>query len=328
MKGQSEVMIFVLLFAVGLMIFIIALFWSWGIFQQNMDMGKVAAAENFMRKLNDEISSLIKYGGSTSLDYNLDGTVELVSYDSDILCLEGEDGIDGDEYNVSQQGAFGYNPGSNCGPSGHYFIGASTGIYIFKTPPLPQEGDYILVFDYNRGDPGQLEEDFSVGCGGQVYNFPDDAGSKAWRWNSVTCHFNEGVNYFNFTSTGADSVWFDSFRITATISYIIEFKTPINLELPRYWVNLTPTDTSTFNNEYVKGLPSVREMLDGNLFRVQLTYPTREYYSGELKVGELKVELFTEGPRVAKPDIIKVEKNSTYFSDGNDIIVKIKMTFI
>lgn len=189
MKGQSEVMIFVLLFAIGLMIFIIAIFWGWGIFQQNMDIGKVAAAENFMRKLNDEISNLIKYGGSTSLDYNLDGTIELISDDT------------------------------------------------------------------------------------------------------------------------------------------IEFKTTVNLELPTYWINLTPTDMSSFENKYVEGLPSIREMLDGNLFKIRLTYPPREYYSEGLKIGELKVELFTEGPRVAMPDVIKIEKNSTH-SYNDFVVTKIKINFI
>jgi len=327
MKGQSEIMIFVLLLAIGLMIFMIAIFWGWGIFQQNMDMAKVAAAENFMRKLNDEILSSIKYGGSRSFDYNLDGTIELVFYDSDILCLE-------NGYILELLGDAGrVTLGSSCGPSvteggGSYFVEGGTGIIRVKTPSLPEEGDYTLAFDENRGTWYQDYENFSVGCGGKIYNYIDDANPpQRWRWKSVTCHFNQGVNEFNYTSTGEDSIWFDSFRISATISYIIEFKTPINLELSREWVNLTPTNID-FENTDVKTLPSIREILDGNLFRIQLSYSSMEYYLGEEQIGKLKIELFTEGPRVAKPDIIKIEKNSTYISDENDVTIKIKITFI
>jgi len=323
MKGQSEVMIFVLLFVIGLMIFIIAMFWGWGIFQQNMDMGKVAAAENFMRKLNDEISGLIKYGGSQSLDYNLDGAVELVNdrvieirtpvsielprdwieitpsvykrtidseeifvegfpyiremldgdifkiqliypppYDTGILCLEG--------YNISQGYSWGYiYPYSdNCGGpySGVFFVGGGTGFIVFNTTQIPQEGDYILTVDYEIGSEDQFYENFSIGCGGQVYDFQDDVDEpEEWRWKSVTCHFNQGVNEFNFTSTGEHSVHFDSFRILETRNI-------------------------------------------------------------------LEINFFTEGPRVAKPDIIKIEKNSTYIdvdAVGTDFVVtKIKITFI
>ena len=59
MKGQSELVVLILLVGLGLVILTLSLMWGWNIFQQNMDMIKVTTAENFMRKLNDKILNLI-----------------------------------------------------------------------------------------------------------------------------------------------------------------------------------------------------------------------------------------------------------------------------
>lgn len=374
MKGQSEVMIFVLLFAIGLMIFIIAVFWSWSIFHQNMDMAKVAGAENFMRKLNDEILNLIKYGGSTSLDYNLDGTIELVNGKGGYTKIYDFVGITypSDTHKMWEGCAItealplpedvGYGE-EDCylvisAPNGVCFhTCGGTGInrewhkFRFLVDEPSSTVNNLTVFwrgivSYGTVSPCEPTIDSSALY---IWNFNTAS------WELVDFHssssaqyviksFISNINYYinsegyiyliasTLTSDprcSAISSDFVKVEISTLPSpyNIIEFKTSVNIELPKYWVNLTPTDTSSFGDEYVKGLPSIREMLDGNLFKIQLTYPTREYYSGELQLGELKVELFTEGPRVAKPDIIKIEKNST--SVYNDVVVtKIKITFI
>ena len=77
-KGQSEVVTFILLFLIGLALFMAAISWSSGLFQQNVDAGKVATTENFMFKLDSAIQSVIRHGGSQYVNYDIDGTIELL----------------------------------------------------------------------------------------------------------------------------------------------------------------------------------------------------------------------------------------------------------
>ncbi|NIM46693.1 MAG: hypothetical protein GTN40_00860 [Candidatus Aenigmarchaeota archaeon] len=101
------------------------------------------------------------------------------------------------------------------------------------------------------------------------------------------------------------------YRVDGPITLIdgktIEVRTvvPSEISLPRYWNNIS--SDSSF----------IREMLDGDVFRIQLIYPENEY----------KIEFFTEGPTIAKPKIVKVEKNSTYI-ENNKAAIKIRITFI
>lgn len=78
MKGQSEILVFVLLFIISIALFVSATLWSKNIFQQNVDIAKMENAEKFMRDLNENIQSIIKFGGSKEIRYPLDGTIELV----------------------------------------------------------------------------------------------------------------------------------------------------------------------------------------------------------------------------------------------------------
>ncbi|MHA1874693.1 MAG: hypothetical protein ACTSVB_11325 [Candidatus Heimdallarchaeaceae archaeon] len=170
MKGQAEIVVFILLFVIGLSLFIISTFWSRNIFKQNTDLAKIELARKTLIDLDKNIKDLIKFGGSRNIDYNLDGTIEL---------------IDDPEHNK------------------------------------------------------------------------------------------------------------------------IEIKTEVSINLPEKWVNLT-TDSSY-----------IREKLEGNILRIQLIYPESSY----------KVEFFTEGPKLAKPETIRIEKNSTYVVDSTTVI-KIKVAFI
>jgi hypothetical protein len=78
MKGQAELIIFILLFIISIVLFTAATVWSRGIFQQNVDVAKLEAAEKFMKDLDKDISNVIKFGGSKEIEYNLDGTIEIV----------------------------------------------------------------------------------------------------------------------------------------------------------------------------------------------------------------------------------------------------------
>lgn len=78
MKGQSDIVVFILLFLIGLALFSLALVFSTGVFNQNIDVTKVTSAENIMRSLDNKIQSVIGYGGSQSLDYSLNEEIELL----------------------------------------------------------------------------------------------------------------------------------------------------------------------------------------------------------------------------------------------------------
>ena len=77
MKGQSELLVFVLLFLISIGLFTTAVFWGRGIFQQNVDISKVSTVESFLKELNNDIQSLIKFGGYEEIDYKIDGFITL-----------------------------------------------------------------------------------------------------------------------------------------------------------------------------------------------------------------------------------------------------------
>jgi hypothetical protein len=78
MRGQSEILVFVLLFIISIALFVAATSWSKNIFQQNVDVARVENTEKFMRDLNENIQSVIKFGGSKEIRYDIDGTIGLV----------------------------------------------------------------------------------------------------------------------------------------------------------------------------------------------------------------------------------------------------------
>lgn len=78
MKGQSEILVFVILFLLGISLFIIAILWGKDIFQQNVDMSKSSSAEIFVKDLDYNIKSLIKYGGHEEITYRVDGPITLI----------------------------------------------------------------------------------------------------------------------------------------------------------------------------------------------------------------------------------------------------------
>jgi len=83
MKGQSETIVFVLLFLIGITLFATAYVFSSGIFNQNLDVAKIESAENIMRSLDSKIQSVIGYGGSQSFDYALNE--EILVFDANTL---------------------------------------------------------------------------------------------------------------------------------------------------------------------------------------------------------------------------------------------------
>jgi hypothetical protein len=170
MKGQSEILVFILLFLLSISMFVTTIFWSKGILQQNMYTAKITSAEKAAKELDEGIKSIVRFDGMEEIDYGVDGPITLL--------------------------------------------------------------------------------------------------------NSST------IEIRTIASSDVTSV-------------------------PKYWSNLTS------DHSYI------REMLDGDLFRVQIIYPE----------GSEKIVLFTDGPTLSKPKIIRLEKNSTVVENSKPTI-RIRITFV
>jgi len=57
----------------------VTVIWGGSVIQRNQDITRVTAAENFMQNLDNKIKSVINFGGSDSIDFNLDGFMNLIS---------------------------------------------------------------------------------------------------------------------------------------------------------------------------------------------------------------------------------------------------------
>ena len=77
MKGQSQIISFILLFAIGTGLLASAVLWSNQAFKTNKDYMDIESAENMMSDLESKIESVAEYGGMEKEDITVDGTVEL-----------------------------------------------------------------------------------------------------------------------------------------------------------------------------------------------------------------------------------------------------------
>ena len=78
MKGASEIIVFVLLFLIGVTLFLSAVVWSQSLFERNSDMAKLNSAEAFMNKLDGKIQNVMKFGGKDSINYGIGASIELI----------------------------------------------------------------------------------------------------------------------------------------------------------------------------------------------------------------------------------------------------------
>jgi hypothetical protein len=169
MKGQSEILVFVLLFLLSIGLFITAIFWSKGIVQNSVEMARVSSAERNAKDISNSIDSIVKFDGYDELDYSSDGPI-------------------------------------------------------------------VLLND-------------------------------------------------------------NTLEIRTTVT--------TELSLPKSWTTIS-SEGST-----------IREMLDGDVLRIQLNYP----------ITDKKIVLFTDGPTLAKPKVVRLEKNSTFVENDKQTI-KIRITFV
>ncbi len=77
MKAQSEVLNFILMFLILIIMIFAAYFWALPIFEDSNDTAKKNIAEHFIRELDSKIQRIAKFGGYETIDYNLDGILQI-----------------------------------------------------------------------------------------------------------------------------------------------------------------------------------------------------------------------------------------------------------
>lgn len=75
--GQAQIIVFVLLLLISLILVFAAVSWGGTISQSNIDVGRVTAAENWLKQLDSTIQSVVRSGGSARLDYPLAAEIGL-----------------------------------------------------------------------------------------------------------------------------------------------------------------------------------------------------------------------------------------------------------
>ena len=78
MRGQTKIIIFLILFFIGLIIIASVNLWGRGIIQQNVDLVKIETAEDFMKNLDNTIFNLVEYGGNRRVNYNMEAPIQVI----------------------------------------------------------------------------------------------------------------------------------------------------------------------------------------------------------------------------------------------------------
>lgn len=82
MRGQTKIIIFLILFFIGLIIISSANLWGQGIIQQNVDLVKIERAEDFVKYLDNTIINLVEYGGARRVNYNIEVPIQVIGDDT------------------------------------------------------------------------------------------------------------------------------------------------------------------------------------------------------------------------------------------------------
>lgn len=77
-KGQSQVVVFILIFLIFTVLVFSTYFWSKSMFERNIDANKLSTAEQFMSGLDSKIQRVAQTGGKEAVDYGLSGTLKLI----------------------------------------------------------------------------------------------------------------------------------------------------------------------------------------------------------------------------------------------------------
>jgi len=142
-----------------------------------------------------------------------------IDYDTGVLCLDSGYHSGYSDWVVDYTGLR-RGSGGLCGHDGFYWLARADGELVVETPYLPEEGEYIIWFNYKRGSSGQSDESFAIDCGWDTHYFPDNGEQPdVWRDDYVACWLYSGINHIHFSSIGHDSVHFEEFRIYNYLDY-------------------------------------------------------------------------------------------------------------
>ena len=83
MKAQSELLNFMILLLILIVMMFASYLWAIPIFESNSDIAKKNTAEHFIRDMDSKIRSVAKFGGYETMDYNLDGILQIMENATD-----------------------------------------------------------------------------------------------------------------------------------------------------------------------------------------------------------------------------------------------------
>ncbi len=76
-KGQTQIIVFVLLLLISLVLVFAAVNWGTDIGKENIDVGRVTNAEHWIDSLDAAIQSTVRSGGSIQLEYHVPSQIGL-----------------------------------------------------------------------------------------------------------------------------------------------------------------------------------------------------------------------------------------------------------
>ncbi len=78
MKGQTEIIVFILITLISVSLVFSSIFWGTPLFQGSADASRLFDAENFIRNLDYKIQQVASNGGTEHIEFRLLGTLKLV----------------------------------------------------------------------------------------------------------------------------------------------------------------------------------------------------------------------------------------------------------
>jgi len=158
MKGQTEIIVFILLFLIGVSLFMASIIWSRSILDRNTDVMTLNTAESFMNKLDDKIDNIIRFGGKDSLNYNLDATIEIKEIDEIIEIKTPLDVALYDEWvNLKENGSIiRERMEGNLFRIQLYYPGTPYDVDLFTEGPRIATPTTVLVEKISSDEPGKI----------------------------------------------------------------------------------------------------------------------------------------------------------------------------
>ena len=108
MKGQSEILVFVLLTLLSISLLMITVVWGRDAIEKNVGITRVTVAERELKEIDEVIKSIIKFDGLERIEYNSEGPILLVGDNALEIRTEVNPDIAIPDYwvNITEDGSF------------------------------------------------------------------------------------------------------------------------------------------------------------------------------------------------------------------------------